>query len=511
MLNIKRPWQRLYLVPYALFSFLTLMDFPFIHSDEPWLAGLSKAIIDQGSLFATEPFFDLLPRHPHAIKSLFHLLQAAALALFGWGPEAVRLLSLIAGLGVLWHFHAGLSRSLKNPWLPLAGLVLLSFNVQFLYASHFGRQEILLLLVLVLCWRLYESPGGNRSRKLWIPMAIGLAIGLHPNAFILAAMMGAFYLADREGRKALPNLVGITAAFAAAYAALSLAGNRTFIKDYWAYGATLGVDAAPLARLENFGAFFYKLYHQVAGTYYLPDLRFLLVLSALVVLAALALSPFLPRLRGPLLMVPAYLAALFIIGRYNPTSVLFLFFPVLVLLMLLMDAALPGFKGKGSATGLVLAAGILLAFQLATVHKELGRFDYGAYEAYIREIEKALPESPVVLGNLSSGFAFKDARFYDIRNLAFLGSEPDVDLASYIESRGINTLVYYEAYDYIHRNPQWQILYGDDAPYYEDLQRLLAEEAELVHRFESPAYGIRIVPYMDGYPWQVSVYHLDGD
>ena len=50
-----------------------------------------------------------------------------------------------------------------------------------------------------------------------------------------------------------------------------------------------------------------------------------------------------------------------------------------------------------------------------------------------------------------------------------------------------------------------QILYGP-LDYYPELLQLLDSDYELVHHFESPGYGMRIVRYLDGYPWAVRIY-----
>src|SRR6056297_1435926 len=96
---------------YIVVNILLLSQFPFIHSDESWLSGLTRHITsgllagNPASLGLTEPFFDLLPRFPHFIKMLFHALQAPFIGLFGYGPFAVRLLSLAAGCLALWLFY----------------------------------------------------------------------------------------------------------------------------------------------------------------------------------------------------------------------------------------------------------------------------------------------------------------------------------------------------------------------------------------------------------------------
>ena len=75
---------------FFLFGILTLTRYPFVHSDESWLAGLTRAMMEEGSPAVTEPFFDLKPRWPHAIKILFHLLQTPVIAGCGYSMGRLR-------------------------------------------------------------------------------------------------------------------------------------------------------------------------------------------------------------------------------------------------------------------------------------------------------------------------------------------------------------------------------------------------------------------------------------
>ncbi|MEG0020453.1 MAG: 4-amino-4-deoxy-L-arabinose transferase, partial [Oscillospiraceae bacterium] len=52
-----------YLLVYFCVGLIFLVDFPFVHSDEAWLGGLSREMLARGSLSVTEPFFDLKVRH----------------------------------------------------------------------------------------------------------------------------------------------------------------------------------------------------------------------------------------------------------------------------------------------------------------------------------------------------------------------------------------------------------------------------------------------------------------
>ena len=60
---------------YFLVNLSFLTHFPFIHSDESWLSGLSRNILETKNFSSTETFFDLYLRNPHAIKIIFHSIQ----------------------------------------------------------------------------------------------------------------------------------------------------------------------------------------------------------------------------------------------------------------------------------------------------------------------------------------------------------------------------------------------------------------------------------------------------
>ena len=70
----------LYPLIYGVLTLLFLERFPFVHSDECWLFGLTRDMRAHRSLAVTESFFNAKVRYPHAIKSFYHLLQMAFMA-----------------------------------------------------------------------------------------------------------------------------------------------------------------------------------------------------------------------------------------------------------------------------------------------------------------------------------------------------------------------------------------------------------------------------------------------
>lgn len=180
-----------YLLLYALFSASFLTEFPFVHSDEAWLAGLTRDMQAGNSFGVTESFFDLKPRVPHAIKLLFHALQMGYIRLFGYSIQSVRLLSLTAGMICLILLYR-IGRNLGGRWTGAALMAAVSLDVSFIYASHFARQEIILCISLLSCILILIQSRGCPSLRQTLGLAAitGLSVGIHPNSFLCAAVCG---------------------------------------------------------------------------------------------------------------------------------------------------------------------------------------------------------------------------------------------------------------------------------------------------------------------------------
>lgn len=513
----------IYISIYSLFSYFTLTLFPYIHSDEPWLAGLSKAYLEHKTIFVTEPFFDLMPRTAHSIKSFFHFFQSVFISLFGYNIHSVRLISFLFGIGSLILIYLILEDCLENSLLPLLITILISLNKQFIYASHLARQEIILVFMLCLAYRLYQLDTYKRPYiKFLVPCVIGISIGFHANAFILALMIGIILLKDvlskKKKSRELLYYISILSLFALTHIIISLIGNPNFISEYINYGSTLGITATPTGRIQNFIDFYIKLYYQVSGTYYLPDLKEFFGMSCLIVITSfILLYKKKDKHSNGLLMLIAFNIGIFIIGRFNPTSIVFFLFPIYLLLGVLIDTLLSSLtinsRSHLISYGLYALVLVFIGFNISSNYSLFTNYQYNDYDHYEATINDYIDNSSIVLGNLSSGFVFGESTFLDIRNLAFLSEDSMTNntstLYTYLKKHKINTIIYYEEYDYIHRNSQWQILYGDDTHYYHDLNEILTHYGQLLYEFEAPIYGTRIIRYMNDYPFKVMIYQID--
>ena len=523
ILQVKKKFLLLfYISTWLVINLMTLITYPIMHSDEAWLAGLTQSMIDNGHWLITEPFFDLAPRAPHTLKLLFHLIQWPFIQLFGYDLFSVRLMSLVFGLLSLILLYMYLNQFDQNSDLALMGVVILSLTSPFIYAAHFARQESSLIFILILSLLLYNRKAKvSYKSTIVISSLIGLAISLHPNAFIIAVMIGSLYLegwlVKDYSFKVILSYITPMALFALLNLIVTFTQTKNFLAKYWQYASTLSVGASPASRFENFLNFYLKIYQRITGTYYIANMKYLFILAliALVFLGITYISrrktgTFLGRflifdtkktrpIRQCLLMAIGFNVALFIIGRYNPTSIVFLV--VIILLFLLHTTQL--FIPLSIQRLLLIIFITISSLSLYNDYKEGALHDYDHYHQFLAS---NIQPTDIVLANLSGGFTMDVNQFYDIRNLNYL---EDTSLEAYLLNNNINTIIYYEEYDYIHRNPEWQILYGDDAAYYDDLNQLIVNYGTLKSETISPYYGNRIIRYMGDYPWSIKIYALD--
>jgi len=569
-----------YLVLWTILNGLTLTVFPAVHSDEAWLAGLAQAYLDQGRVGATEPFFDLFPRQPHAFKMLFHVLQAGLIELLGFDVFAVRLLSLLAAVVSLILVYWGLARWTGRRDLALGLMIALSLQPLFLTTAHLARQESLILAVLAAAFTVLPQIQQPRQ-GFWFGVLLGGAALIHPNALFPAVMTGLILLWNTlAGRLSLKTLLLFGAGLAVAgslLVALSLWVSPGFLENYAEFGANLAVDAAPSQRGANLQQFVRQLWRQDNGTYWLPDVRGLLVATVVLAMLGLALqlsmllgvgrrrqwllindpasvSPVIRLLENGLFGLGGFVLVLFVIGRFNPTSIVFLLIPLVWLLGGI-------FCLKWRPVGPLLLAIVVVWAGAAALPHEFGSFvsqriatGEDPYQVYSADIRRHLPDKASVLGNLSAGFVLQQSAdfFYDVRNLTYVTdnigysehrlesekisldydpnaaplpqasdtsatSSPAVEaaVASYLQERGINMVIWYEEYDFILRNPDWWVLYEirpgrtADPAVLRALKAILEQEGELIHTFAAPVYGTRVVRYQGDYPWAVSMYRLD--
>jgi len=500
-------------IGYVLWHILFLTRFPFVHSDESWLSGLSRNIWATGDYSTTESFFDLYPRNPHAIKLFFHSLQILFIHLMGYTIFTFRLISLLFGLlTIVWFYK--LSRLIfHSEKLAIGGALLFALDIQFIYASHFARQEIILLFILIfsLHFLLKRLASITFFHHILLGTFLGLSIGFHPNSLIITFPFVLIYLfhilfTKKLSISALLILASTVGCFAAGFIALSLRFDPGFIGHYASFGSQFGVLNPLSTKVWDIVSFYQKLYYGVSGTYYIPNikLQFFGFASAFLLtvfkLYRTKNQPLRESIISILLAVLAINAGIILIGRFNQTSILF----VLPLNYIFVLYTLESLKDKKQTWVIVALSITLLISSLFNIRPYLK----SSYPDYLQQIAAVVPKDARVLANLNSEYYFNNGMLYDYRNLAYL-KENGLSFAQYIQKNQIEYIIYPEEMDLIFdRRPRWNPVYGNVYPYYADMKHFLEMDCELVSMFSDPTYGMRITEYMNTQNWTIKIYRV---
>lgn len=501
-----------YLVIYTFVNICFLENFPFMHSDESWLSGLSRNMLESESFSVTESFFDLFPREPHAIKILFHSLQISIIKVFGYSLFNMRMISLVFGILSLLFFYKIIQQIFSNHWLSLLTTIMISVDIQFIYASHFARQEILLFFIFIYAFYYNISHIHHISIKHSIVtgILIGISIGIHPNSFIISlpfiGIYGYLLICSRKNFRLLAVYISILASFATFYILLSISFNPGFISDYTQYGSTLGVTNSIGAKISQFKDFLLKLYFGISGTYYTPKIKFEFYFFIVSALAAIYYTYQEEHIilrtfnRVSILGIISILAGIIAIGRYNQTSIIF-FFPFLYFLIAyVLTKIKPSFR--------VSIASIIIFILVMNSIVNIYPYTNIDYNRYLNQVSKAIPKDTNVLGNLNAEYYFENQKLYDYRNLAYLEAY-NLSFSDYIRKNNIEYIIYPEEMDFIYNTrPVWNGLYGNIYPYYDEMQIFLKEDCTLIHSFTNH-YGMRIARYFLDKEWEINIYKVN--
>ena len=502
LLKFKQKYIILLLIIFFIFNLLFLSSFPFIHSDEAWLSGLSRTYLETGTMNYT--FFDIYPTVHHTMKMVFILIQSAFIKTLSYSIFSVRLISLFFSTYSLYVFYKILNEYTNNTFITLLLSLLLSFNLQFILISHIARQEALLIFLFMIAY--YIILKDYKYNNLILASILGLGIGIHPNIFFLALSLGLIYIFKiiHKEKKIidLVKLITFTIGYFAIYIFTTFTINGNFFPEYNSYGETLGVTNGIINKIQGFYYFYYKLFHEISGTYFLVDLKF----DYLLLIITFSFFIYLTRKKKlnlkscySLLFLVAINIGILILGRYNQISVIFpIVFLYLSFAILIIKLDL---NKKFIYTFLILLV-IFQAYNSITFIKNTQNENY---KSFLNEFS-IIPEDVNILGNLNLEYNFKD-RIFDYRNLYHL-KDNALTIEEYIKNNNIEYIVWYEEMDYYYRNaPKWDIIYGE-LYYYNDMKNFLMNNCEIEKEFENKTYAMRIAKYVNTYPWKVTIYKV---
>ncbi len=505
------------IVLYLGFNLFSLGFFPFAHSDEGWLASLSRTMQNEGSLSATEDFFHLTERHPHAVKSLFHVMQfpfvAVSFTLF-----SVRLLSLIAGIAALYFLFKAARQLLGSNSLAWAAVLLTAVDIEFIYISHFARQEI--MVAAVFCAGLFLFFRPKKSWKFKNDLALGgllaAAEGIHPNVFIISSGIVFLYLASAAVRKitgkreypSFKNLglfLVVLGAGALVYTGISLLMDPEFVANYLAFGSRTGVTNPLIIKFLKLPRFYSKMFNRISGTYFLPDLRPQLIVFGIVSVILIPAAFIRNTLKHEAVLITAMNVGinvgLLIIGKYSPPSLILIFMPGYLSVTVFLKILCADKKRFFYITGIVICASFV--FSLCQIMPWKNQ----SYSGYIQKVKTVTDVNAPVLANLNTVFAFNPGKLFTYRDLN--GLKGSMSFSTYVKHYGIRYIILPEELQIIYNErPVWNSMYGNIYPWYSEMTAFLDEKCEKIAQWTEPVYGMRITTYMGRREGTVTVYRV---
>lgn len=514
---IKKPYLTTTVFIYIALSIHTLIYFPSMHSDEGWLASLSRSISIENNIGSSEDFFHETDRNPHAVKILFHLIQIPFISI-SFSLFSVRLLSFIAGLITLWFLFKSTHILLHDKYLALGLMAITAIDIQFIYISHFARQEILILMIFSICLYIFLKPNkawGYR-KDILIGSILGISIGLHPNIFIIALGIISLYLFNSIIRLINKNtkypslynmgfLIGILTLFGMLYVSLSLFLNPDFFSDYINFGKEVGVSKPFIIKILKLPRFYEKMFFRIGGTYFLPDIRPQLIFFAVSFISLIPMAIFMKKQRIQILSIQMLMiginTGILIIGKYSPPSIIFIFIPGYLLVFILVKIIFSS-RQKIIIFLIFLAAGSAV-YSARQIYPWM-KYDYNKY---IETIKTIIPENSRTLANLNSVFTFSAGNLFSYRDLEVL--DTNFTFREYVDKYKIEYIVYSDELGIIFKErPVWNTMYGNIYPWYEDMMKFLQDNCKEISIWNEPVFGMRIGSYMGKRGGDITVYRV---
>jgi len=536
-------------------SLVSLTRYPPMHADEAWLASETRSILVERSFAATAEFFHITERSPHAIRLLFHLLQAPFVSA-NWSLASVRLVSILCGAAAALLACLASRRLFTSAAAAILFVAGLSLDPLFIASSHLARQEIVLTACFPGIAALYlRRPAKGTGHDAVIAVVIGLSIGFHANSLPVAIGIGALYLMDllwsadrRLAFRRLSVLVAVTAACALIWAGSSRLLSADFPRAYVEFGARYGVGESLPVKLLELPDFYSRLYDRITGTYHLPPLRLTLLLFAIASLAGIAMvcrriisraPAAAAALARPLAALAGVNLGLILIGKYSQPSAVLLLPAGYWLAAAVLDAFVcrwgsrsacrlapePGrrkvtagprpSRRRAFARQAPQVASVVFAVALATANgvtavRDAVPWMTVSYERYIERIARHVPPDARVIASLNTAFAFEPGALYAINDLEALAAE-GLSFDGYVDRFKIEYILYPDEIDRIYaERPVWNDLYGNVALYYAQMKRFLAEECEAVAVYEEPVFAMRILLYHRRYGSTLTIYRVRG-
>lgn len=292
--------------------------------------------------------------------------------------------------------------------------------------------------------------------------------------------------------------------FAFIFIGISLYMDPQYLSHYFQHGENFGIFNGLLNKGSHFFDFYKNIFMGLSSEYYLPQIKFQLLLFAFVFLLSLFYSlqksanPCVNKRTPLIILVLGVNVGIFLIGRFNITSIIFIF-PFMYLLTITW---LQDLDQKRQWSGLL----ILIIFLNTLIF--IPRYDY-TYAAYLNDLSKSVTKDDRVLSNLNSEYFFENGKLLAYRNLQYLQYH-DLRFADYIRSREIDYIIFYRELDYIvNKSPSYNVMYGDLGAIHPEIKEFLSTDCDEIDRFTNSTYGTNLADLIDEEDWEIIIYKVN--
>jgi 4-amino-4-deoxy-L-arabinose transferase-like glycosyltransferase len=400
-----------------LVMLLTLMRLPVPFVDEGWNAGRSWALLHTGRPFGTmdSGVFERYPGYWTYFPLIGAAIHAAAIAVLGPTLFTMRLVSFLFGALVLLAVYAAGKRLYDNK-VGMIAVVITALSVPFVFISHLGRHDIIMMALGYWAFVLYLSGDPTRVpyRSFLAGLAIGLGLDIHANVVIFAPTIAFLYVLE-YGWRVIKSI------------------------RFWGYvaGGVVGLLWFLVLHILPFPGTFFALFSLGNGSGRTPPAANPLSLAPSLVDALGRLGPITALLCLVGLAVLLYrrsrsdarLAAFFIVlvlafaavVRGKPVFYVGLLVPAAGLLVAALIRKLWTLDWRSARLKLVVnstvwelaAASALLTIASMIVFRPV------EFESVLPEIRAAVPTSATVMGTQTYYFALPDQRYLSWEQLAY--------------------------------------------------------------------------------------------
>ena len=405
----------------AIVHFVTLLNFIEPQHDDAWYVSRAWAVIHTGHAYGPLDFgvlnnYDGYWAYVWFIGSWIHSFFVSA---FGADLFAVRFASFLFGLALLGIVYA-IARRLFSRRVGLLAIVAGAFSLPYIYASHVGRQDIVVAVLGfgAIALYLYQNNTAFTFKSFLSGLALALTLDIHPTGIIYPPVIVALLLLDyRIAALRIGRTWGLALGFACGvlyFVAIHILPNP---QTYFAISRIQQgsyVTTPPIISLNPE----MLMYSFVSLVSMLDPMIFVLALCALALL--------LRRAGSSDIKLVVMFAALFVsfgcLVPQKPTYYAILVAPLLWLLLAAgADSLLPkeGWRASRQARmRTFLVVQLLVVLALVNVPM-LIRDRYGDYQAALQLVEQNVPPGKSIIGQQTYWLARPDQPYFAWEQFAF--------------------------------------------------------------------------------------------